>query len=108
MESKGMKFYNRKGEQQNLFQILKGEGMNAIRLRVWVHPADGWCNTKDLVAKALRAKAVGMKILIDFHYSDFWVDPGKQTQPAAWQNENIDQLDSSVSAYTKEVLDTLK
>lgn len=108
MESKGIKFYNKKGSQQDLFQILKDEGMNSIRLRVWVNPAGGWCNTKDVVTKALRAKALGMKILIDFHYSDLWADPGKQTKPAAWQNENIAQLDSSVKAYTTGVLDTLQ
>jgi arabinogalactan endo-1,4-beta-galactosidase len=82
--------------------------MNSIRLRVWVNPADGWCNTDDVVAKALRAKAAGMKILIDFHYSDSWADPGKQTKPAAWQIQNIDQLTSSLKAYTVTVLNTLK
>ena len=108
MESKGIKFYDKKGSQQDLFQILKDEGMNSIRLRVWVNPAGGWCNTKDVLTKALRAKALGMKILIDFHYSDSWADPGKQTKPAAWQNENIAQLDSTVKAYTTGVLDTLQ
>lgn len=108
MESQGIKFYNKSGGQQDLFQILKDGGMNSIRLRVWVNPADGWCNTNDVLAKALRAKAAGMKILIDFHYSDSWADPGKQTKPAAWQNENITQLISSVSDHTKSVLTTLK
>lgn len=108
MESQGIKFYGKSGAQQDLFQILKDQGMNSIRLRVWVNPADGWCNTADLVIKALRAKAAGMKILIDFHYSDSWADPGKQTKPAAWQNQNISQLDSSVKAYTTGILDTLK
>lgn len=108
MESQGIKFYNKNGAQQDLFQILKDEGMNSIRLRVWVNPPDGWCNTADVVAKALRAKASGMKILIDFHYSDTWADPGHQTTPVAWQNQTITQLDSSVNAYTTGVLDTLK
>lgn len=108
MESQGIKFYDTTGAQQDLFQILKEKGMNSIRLRVWVNPPDGWCGTADVVAKALRAKAAGMKILIDFHYSDSWADPGKQTTPAAWQNQTITQLDSSVNAYTTGVLDTLK
>lgn len=108
MESQGIKFYSKNGAQQDLFQILKDEGMNSIRLRVWVNPPAGWCNTADVVAKALRAKAAGMKILIDFHYSDTWADPGDQTTPAAWQNQTINQLDSSVNAYTTGVLDTLK
>ena len=108
MESEGVKFYNKSGTQQDLFQILKDGGMNSIRLRAWVNPGDGWCNTADVVAKALRAKAAGMKIMIDFHYSDSWADPGKQNKPAAWENENIIQLVSSVSDYTKSVLNTLK
>jgi len=107
MESQGLKFYNKSGAQQDLFQILKDEGINSIRLRVWVNPADGFCNTTDVVTKALRAKAAGMKILIDFHYSGVWADPGHQTKPAAWQNQNISQLDSSVKTYTTGVLDTL-
>ena len=63
---------------------MKSLGMNAIRLRAWVNPSDGWCNTADVVAKAIRAKNAGMKIIIDFHYSDVWADPGKQPKPAAW------------------------
>jgi arabinogalactan endo-1,4-beta-galactosidase len=108
MESEGIKFYNKNGGQQDLFQILKDGGMNSIRLRVWVNPANGWCNTADVLAKALRAKALGMKILIDFHYSDSWADPGQQTKPAAWKDQNITQLIASVSDHTKEVLNTLK
>ena len=57
MEASGIKFYDKAGSQQDLFQILKSEGINAIRLRVWAGPTDGWCNTKDVVAKALRATA---------------------------------------------------
>lgn len=108
MESQGIKFYDKNGTQGDLVQILKDDGINSIRLRIWVNPKDGWCNTSDVMAKALRAKAAGMKILIDFHYSDVWADPGHQTKPDAWQNQNILQLDSSVNAYTTGVLDTLK
>jgi arabinogalactan endo-1,4-beta-galactosidase len=108
MESQGIKFYNKAGVQQDLFQLLKDGGMSSIRLRVWVNPTDGWCNTADVVAKALRAKALGLKILIDFHYSDSWADPGKQTKPLAWQNQNISQLVTSVYTHTSSVLNTLK
>ncbi len=82
--------------------------MNSIRLRVWVHPVDGWNNTADVVTKALRAKALGMKILLDFHYSDIWADPGHQTKPAAWANEDFATLKQSLADYTTSVLDTLK
>src|SRR5579872_505257 len=84
MESSGVKFYDKLGSQQDLFALMKSLGFNSIRLRAWVNPSDGWCNTADLVAKATRAKNAGMKILIDFHYSDSWADPGKQPKPAAW------------------------
>lgn len=67
MEAAGRKFYNSAGTEQDCMQILKDLGMNSIRLRVWVNPSNGWCNTTDVVAKALRAKALGMKIMIDFH-----------------------------------------
>src|SRR5580704_8905123 len=62
MEDSGYLFYNNSGVQQNLFTILSGKGINAIRLRVWVNPAGGWCNTTDVVNKALSAKAAGMSI----------------------------------------------
>jgi len=108
MESSGYKFYNSAGTQQDCMQILKDKGMNAVRLRVWVNPSDGWCNTTDMVAKAQRAKALGMKILLDFHYSDSWADPGKQTKPAAWTSQNFATLLTTVHDYTQSVMNTLK
>jgi len=108
METSGYKFYNSAGTQQDLIQILKDKGMNAVRLRVWVNPSDGWCNTADMVAKAKRASALGMKIMIDFHYSDVWADPGKQTKPAAWTSLSFAALQTMVHDYTQSVMNTLK
>jgi arabinogalactan endo-1,4-beta-galactosidase len=108
MENAGVNFYNSSGTQQDCLQILKGLGVNSIRLRAWINPADGWCNTTDVVAKAVRAKRLGMRIMIDFHYSDTWADPGNQTKPANWTNQDITGLTSSVHDYTEGVLDTLK
>lgn len=108
MESKGYKFYNRNNVQEDCYRVMKDEGINSIRLRAWVNPAEGWCNTADVVAKAKRAKAVGMRIMIDFHYSDWWADPGKQNKPAAWSALSFTALKDSLSAYTKHVMDTLK
>jgi arabinogalactan endo-1,4-beta-galactosidase len=108
MENSGVNFYNASGAKEDCIQLLKGIGINSIRLRVWVHPSDGWCNTADVVAKAVRAKAQGMKILLDFHYSDIWADPGHQTIPAAWTGENLAQLVQSVGAHTDSVLTALK
>lgn len=108
MEASGYKFYNSSGVQQDCMQILKDKGINAIRLRAWVNPADGWCNTADVVAKALRAQKLGMKIMIDLHYSDSWADPGKQTKPAAWANFDFATLNSTLKDYTVSVMTALK
>ena len=108
MESEGIKFYNKDGAQQDLFQILIDAGMNSIRLRVWVNPAGNYNNIPDVLTKANRAKNAGMKIMIDFHYSDTWADPGHQQKPAAWTNADISTLGDSVYNHTLTVLNTLK
>jgi arabinogalactan endo-1,4-beta-galactosidase len=108
MEASGLKFYDSTGKQQDCILLLKSLGINSIRLRAWVNPAGGWNNTTDVVAKAKRAKAVGMKILLDLHYSDTWADPGHQTKPAAWSGLSLTSLQTTVYNYTKGVMDTLK
>ena len=108
MESQGLKFYDSSNIPQDLFQILKGIGINSIRLRAWVNPADHYNNTADVVSKALRAKNAGMKIMIDFHYSDTWADPGHQTRPAAWATQDIMAIQDSVNNYTVSVMNALK
>jgi arabinogalactan endo-1,4-beta-galactosidase len=89
MEASGYRWQNDNGTQQDLLQILKDHGMNSIRLRVWVNPAGGWNGVNDVVAKAIRARNAGFRIMIDFHYSDSWADPGKQTKPAAWRTHTF-------------------
>ncbi len=108
MEGSGYKFYNSAGTQQDILQILKDKGINSIRLRVWVNPADNWCNKADLIVKAMRAKTLGMRIMIDFHYSDSWADPGKQNKPAAWMGQDINALKTSVYNHTLDVMNALK
>jgi len=108
MEAAGIKFYNSGGAQQECMQLLKNTGMNSIRLRVWVDPVNNWNNTADVIAKALRAKNLGMKIMIDFHYSDTWADPGNQTKPAAWTGQNVATLETSVYNHTFSVMTALK
>ncbi len=108
MEASGSKFYNSSGTQQDLLPILKNLGMNSIRLRVWVNPADNYNNMTDVVAKAVRAKKAGMRIMLDFHYSDTWADPGHQAKPAAWINQDITALQTSVHDYTVSVMNALK
>ncbi len=108
MSASGIQFYNRAGLEGDIYQVLKQEGINSIRLRAWVNPTDGWNNTDDVVDKAVRAKDAGMKVMIDFHYSDTWADPSHQTKPAAWTSETITQLQTSVHDYTANILNTLK
>ena len=79
---KGYNFYNAKGEQRECTALMKELGLDAIRIRVWVDPSKhgNWCNTADVVEKAKRAKELGMDVMIDFHYSDWWADPAQQKQ----------------------------
>ena len=108
MEAAGKKFYSTGGIETEGITLLKSLGINSVRLRVWVNPTDGWNNSADVLVKALRAKNLGMRIMIDFHYSDTWADPGKQTKPAAWQNYDVEQLKTAVATHTTEVLTLLK
>jgi len=107
-ESNGYAFYNSSGVQQDPFLLLKNEGVNAIRLRVWVNPAGGWCDGADTLYKAQRAQAQGQRIMIDFHYSDSWADPGQQTKPAAWASHSFSQLKTDVYNHTYGILNYLK
>jgi arabinogalactan endo-1,4-beta-galactosidase len=108
MEAAGKLFYNSSGAPTECMQLMKNLGMNSIRLRVWVDPAGGWNNTADVVAKAIRAKNLGLRIMIDFHYSDSWADPGQQTKPAAWASQDFATLQASVYTHTFTVLTALK
>lgn len=108
MEASGYKFYNNNGTQQDLFTILKGKGMNSIRLRVWVKPTGGWCDKADMLWMAKRAKAAGMRIMVDFHYSDTWADPGQQNKPVAWRTYDLNGLMKAVYDHTYDVMNTLK
>ena len=108
MEASGRKFYGPAGTQQDCIQILKDLGINVVRLRVWVNPANGWNAVNDVVAKAVRSKNLGMKVMIDFHYSDSWADPAHQTKPVAWTSQDFATLKQSVSAHTTMVLNSLK
>jgi len=108
MESAGKKFYNSAGTATECMNLLKSLGMNTIRLRVWVNPAENWNSTADVLLKAKRAKTLGMRIMIDFHYSDTWADPGHQTKPEAWRNLGFADLKAALAAYTTSVLTVLK
>ena len=114
MESKGVKFYDNNGKETECFVLLKSIGFNAARMRVWVQPTNKngygpWCDKADVVAKAKRAAALGYKVMIDFHYSDNWADPGQQRKPEAWDDfTTIDQIATAAYDHTKDVLQAIK
>lgn len=108
MEAAGVPFYNKAGIAVDGMKLLQSLGMNAARLRVWVDPTNGWCNKEDVLVKAYRAHHLGMRIMINFHYSDSWADPGQQYKPAAWESLSFDELKAAVQEHTKTVLELLK
>jgi arabinogalactan endo-1,4-beta-galactosidase len=95
------------GTPADALQILKDQGMNYARLRVWVNPADGYHDKKEILEMAVRLKSKGIKLLVDFHYSDNWADPGKQIKPAAWKDFDFEQLKKAVYEHTFDVCNSL-
>ncbi|HHY0432392.1 TPA: glycoside hydrolase family 53 protein [Vibrio parahaemolyticus] len=109
MEDSGYEFYNDWGYRQDVLSILRDHGMNAVRLRVWVNPSDGYYSSlDDVIVKAQWAKDTNMDVMIDFHYSDTWADPGNQWKPAEWQQQSFEDLMGQVWSYTRDSLNTLK
>ncbi len=115
LEKLGVTYYDN-GTERDLFEILKNYGVNMIRLRLWHDPYDEHANpygggTNDFettAALAERAINQGMGVLLDFHYSDFWTDPAKQTKPKEWQGLSEAELEQKVYSYTYDVLTKLK
>jgi arabinogalactan endo-1,4-beta-galactosidase len=87
-------------------RILAGHGANWVRLRLWVDPPAGYSDLPSVLAMARRAKAAGMRILLDPHYSDFWADPQKQPIPASWP-QDLPSLATKVHDYTRDALNAL-
>ncbi|TFW18635.1 glycoside hydrolase family 53 protein [Duganella callida] len=112
MEASGYQFRNRDGKRQDALRILKDYGINTIRLRTWVNPSQdkgsGHNSRDETVAMAVRAQRMGMRIMIDFHYSDSWADPEKQVKPAAWRGHDFAQLQKDVYDYTYDVMRALQ
>ncbi len=115
-EASGVKYYGFDGKETDLFRLLADCGINTIRVRVWNHPFDdegrgfggGNCDIAAAVEIGKRAAAAGQKLLVDFHYSDFWADPGKQMVPRAWAGMEIEEKTEAVYQYTKNCLTQLK
>ena len=108
LEARGTKLYNAKGEERENTALMKELGLNAVRLRVWVNPKAGFCSKEDVLVMALRAKVLGMAVMIDFHYSDWWADPAQQNIPEAWKDLNYKQMKKALAKHTRETLNLLK
>lgn len=108
MEAHGSKFYNANGEERENTALMDELGMNAVRLRVWVNPKGGFCSKEDVLKMAERAKSLGKEIMLCFHYSDSWADPGKQPIPEKWKNYDYKKMKKAVYDHTRETLQLLK
>lgn len=116
LERSGVKYYNFRGEEQDIFVTLKESGVNYIRVRVWNHPYDaegngyggGNCDLKNAAVIGKRAAEQGMRLMVDFHYSDFWADPQKQQEPKAWRGLSAEEKCSRLYEYTYESLKELR
>lgn len=116
LENSGVKYYDFNGQEQDVFKTLAENGINYIRVRVWNHPFDengngfggGNCDIQNAVVIGRRATQYGMKLLVNFHYSDFWADPNKQMVPLAWKDMDIAQKAQALYDYTRESLQLLK
>ena len=114
-EASGVKYYDFHGNETDLFTLLAACGINTIRVRVWVDPYDdqgrgfggGNCDTAVAVEIGKRATAAGQRLIVDFHYSDFWADPGKQMAPRSWKDMEIEEKTEAVYRYTKDCLTQL-
>ena len=111
-EACGARYFDN-GKEGDMLEILKRYGVNSVRLRLWNNPYDEAGNpygagTNDLektIIMAKRAKKLGMGFLLDYHYSDFWADPGKQTVPKEWKDYTEEELGKAVFEYTKKTLE---
>ena len=116
LENSGLVYHNLKKQPQELVSLLYDVGINAIRVRVWNDPYDanghgyggGNCDLATAIAIGKRAMEYDMKLLVDFHYSDFWADPGKQQTPKAWSDYSLAEKSAAIRDYTKENLNAFR
>ena len=115
LEASGVKYYDHDGNEKDVYQILAENGVNYIRVRIWNDPFDkdgngyggGNCDIENAIAVGKRATQYGLKLLVNFHYSDFWADPAKQMVPKAWVGMDIGEKADALYAYTKDCLERL-
>ncbi len=105
----GMRVYDVDGTPMEPFALLKKYGVNSIRLRIWVNPDNeplsrGYCSLEHTLKMAKQVVDNGMDFVLDFHYSDWWADPGKQKKPKDWEGLTREELEEKVYSYTRETL----
>lgn len=116
LEASGRVFYDFNGNEQDIFKTLSESGVNYIRVRVWNNPFDdngngyggGNCTVDTAIEIGKRAAEYDMGLFVDFHYSDFWADPGKQQAPKAWENMSVAEKENAIYSYTAESLASIK
>ena len=114
-EKSGAVYYDEDGNEADIFQVLADAGVNYVRLRVWNNPYDangngyggGNCDVDSAIEMGKRATDAGMKVYIDFHYSDFWADPAKQKAPKAWADFTIEEKEEALYDFTYESLEKM-
>ena len=115
LEQSGVIYRDEGGTARDLFSLLAENGVNAVRVRVWNDPYDeegrgyggGNCDVEKAAEIARRAAGAGLRTIVDFHYSDFWADPGKQMAPKAWVGMGIDEKEDALYHFTVESLQTI-
>ncbi len=115
-EQSGVRYYNFAGEEQDVFKTLAENGITHIRVRVWNDPYDkdghgyggGNCDVEKAIEIGERATKYGMQLIVDFHYSDFWADPGKQMVPLAWKDMDVRTKADALYAFTRDSLQAMK
>lgn len=110
MEDCGAIFKNLDNAVQDPYKIFYDAGAKIVRIRLWNNPEwTNYSNIEDVKKSISRAKMLGLKILLDFHYSDTWADAGKQIIPKEWEELINDRnaLGQKVYSYTKSVLEVL-
>jgi|AKYZ01.1.fsa_nt_gi Arabinogalactan endo-1,4-beta-galactosidase len=116
LEDSGVTFYDFDGNEQDVFKTMSESGVNYIRVKIWNDPYDnegnGYGGGNSDLEKAIqigkRATQYNMKLLVNFHYSDFWADPGRQNPPKAWENMPIDEKSEALYNFTFESLQELR
>lgn len=115
-EKSGVRYLDENGVETDLFVLLKNAGWNVIRVRVWNDPFDengmgyggGNCDVASAVEIARRCQKAGLSLVVDFHYSDFWADPGKQMCPKAWVGMTLEEKCTALTAFTEDALTQIR